>query len=75
MSKQSLYMISSDEMNLIKRLRQLQAGIHCVIIISDGIGPTHLSVASSAKLERIRRQQENEETVENRFQRNTTAEP
>ena len=52
--KQSLYLIAEAEMKLLRRLRQLQAGSHLVIILVDGQGMAGLSVLGSMKVERLR---------------------
>lgn len=47
--------VSGEEMKLIWRLRQLQAGAHLVIIHKDNSGLFGLTVLESGKLERLRK--------------------
>lgn len=52
--KDGLYLISDEEMKLIRRLRELRAGTHLVIIQVDGKGPFGLTLLNGGKLERLR---------------------
>lgn len=54
-AKESLYLISDEEMKLIRRLRALQSGAHLVIIHADGDGIYGVTVLESGKVERLRR--------------------
>ncbi len=53
--KSGLYMITPDEMRLLRRLRQLHTGVHLVIISTDGSGLRSLTVIGSGKAERLQK--------------------
>lgn len=50
-----LYLVSNEEMKLLRRLRQLQAGAHLVIIQTDGGGVYSLTLLESGKVEKLRK--------------------
>lgn len=53
--EKTLQAIKPPEMRLIRRLRQLQSGVHMVIIQVDEQGLLSLRLMESGKVERLRK--------------------